>query len=87
MFLKNPKPRQFEYRPRFFKPESDDENEGPRIKFRRLTERKKPDEKRSVIGMLVFIIILIFLLRYLYKMNKSHNEYEPMKEIKIEIIG
>ena len=85
MFLKNPKIRRFEYIPRFFNPEPDDEDETKRIKFRRLIDRRA-NKGRSFIGMIVLIFILIFLIRYLHNISKAEKEEAPIREIKIEII-
>ena len=83
--MKNPKIRRFEYQPRFYKPEDQEDEDGPRIKFRRITERKTL-QKRSPIGLIILILILIFLFRYLYNINKAEKENAPIKEIKIEVI-
>ena len=84
MFLKSPKMRGFEYKPRFYKPEEMEEEES-RIKFRRLTERK-PAPRKSVVGSLIVIVILAFLVRYLIQLSDSAKENQPMQEIKLEVI-
>lgn len=86
MFLKQPKTRQFEYSPRFYRPTSSDEDQSERrIKFRRLTERK-PVPKRSFWGMLIMILVLIFLIRYLFSVVKSDQQQFRFEELKIETI-
>ncbi|OQX95932.1 hypothetical protein B6I21_02865 [candidate division KSB1 bacterium 4572_119] len=85
MFLKNPKIRGFNYKPRFYNPDVEEEDEGGRIKFRRLRERK-PVPKRSPLGMLIIIVILAFLVRYLITLNNAEKENSPMQEIKIEVV-
>ena len=86
MFLKQPKIRQFGYSPRFYQPESaDEESENRRIKFRRLTERK-PVPKRSFWGMLIMILVLILLIRYLFSVVKSEQQEFRFEELKIETI-
>ncbi len=86
MFLKQQKIRRFEYSPRFYKPESEEEDDGKRrIKFRRLTARK-PVPKRSFWGMLIIIALLIFLIHYFSKLTKSDNKEFKFEELKIETI-
>jgi hypothetical protein len=85
MFLKQPKIRRFEYSPRFFKPESEEEDDNRRIKFRRLTTRK-PVTKRSFWGMLIIIILIIFLIRYFSSFGKSDKEEFRFEELKVETI-
>jgi len=84
MFLKQQKIRNFEYFPRFYKPESEDDDK-QRIKFRRLTTRKQV-QKRSFWGMLILIVILIFLIRYLAAYVKSDKEEFYFEDIEIEIV-
>ncbi len=86
MFLKNPKIRRFEYKPRFYKPESEEEQDHPRIKFRRIIERK-PVQRRSFVGMFIILVILVFILFSIQKAFKSENQNQgPIEEIKIEVI-
>lgn len=86
MFLKQPKIRRFEYTPRFFNPDADDEeNNSQRIKFRRLTERK-PVPKRSFWGMLIMIVLLILLIRYFSSAVKSEKQEFKFEDLKIETI-
>ncbi len=76
--------RDFEYRPRFYTPISEDEEEENRIKFRRL-RRRKPVPKRSFMGMVIIIVVLMFLIRYLYKISsEEHNA--PIEQLQIEIV-
>ena len=85
MFLKQPKIRRFEYSPRFYNPESEDENDKNRIRFKRLTDRK-PSPRRSFWGMLIIIIVLIFLIRYLSSFVKAEKEEFKFEDLKIEAI-
>ena len=86
MFLKQPKIRQFEYLPRFYHLESEEEEiEKRRIKFRRLTGRKSVP-KRSFWGMLIMILVLIFLIRYLFSVTKSDQQEFRFEDLKIETI-
>ena len=62
MFLKSLKAREFDYKPRFFNPEIEDEKNEKRIKFRKL-RHGRPVPKRSFIGAMIIIVVLLFLLR------------------------
>ena len=86
MFLKQPKIRQFQYTPRYYKlkPKGEDD-EGPRIKFRRLFERK-PMAKRSFWILLVMIFVLIYLLRYFLAVTKADKQDFKFEDLKIETI-
>ena len=64
MFIKKPSHRKFEYSPKYYKPELDEEEKrkrrlGFRSKFREKTSPKKPI---LFIGM--FLIILYIFLKY-----------------------
>ncbi|MBC8185544.1 hypothetical protein H8E88_31035 [candidate division KSB1 bacterium] len=84
MFLKHPKTRDFEYRPRFYTPISEDDEEENRIKFRKL-RHSKPVPKRSLMGMVIIIVVLMFLIRYFFKISsEEHNA--PIEQLKIEIV-
>jgi len=86
MFLKQPKIRRFEYSPRFYKPETEEEeDDNRRIKFKRLTARK-PVPKRSFWGMLILIVLIIFLIRYLSAIKSDKKEEFKFEDLKIETI-
>ena len=83
MFLKNPKIRDFEFRPRFYKPATDEDEK--RIKFRKL-KHKTPVKRRSFLGMIIIIVVLMFLIRYFYKLLSEDEKNVPIEQLKIEII-
>ena len=83
MFLKNAKIRDFEFRPRFYKPETDED--AKRIKFRKLRHRTAV-KRRSFVGMIVIIVVLMFLIRYFYKLLSDDEKNAPIEQLKIEII-
>ncbi len=85
MFFKQPKIRQFQYVPRFYKPAPEGEADGPRIKFRRLIKRRQMP-KRSFWLMLVVIFVLIFLLRYFFGVTKTDKQDFKFEDLKIETI-
>ena len=85
MFLKQPKIRRFDYSPRFYQPESKDEDDNHKIRFKRLTDRK-PAPKRSFWGMLILIVIIALLIRYLASFVKADKEPFKFEGIKIETI-
>lgn len=84
MFLKLPKTRKFTYRPIYYQPPREDE-EGPRIKFRRYGTSKTP-KKRPLLVMVVLVIILIFLLSHWLKIETSSRNDFKFKDFKIEEI-
>jgi len=84
MFLKHPKIRDFEYRPRFYTPLAEEDEEDNRIKFRKL-RRRTPVPKRSFMGMVIIIVVLMFLIRYLIKIS-SEEKNAPIEQLKIEIV-
>lgn len=84
MFLKQPRIRRFEYSPRFYKPESEEDDDN-KIRFKRITERK-PVPRRSFWGMLIMIIVLIFLIRYFSSVFKTEKEEFKFEDLKIEAI-
>ena len=83
MFLKPPKPRQFTYRPKFYKP-IEDEEEGPRIKFRRSNSLKKPPKKQSTLLLIFVAIVLAVLLSYWLRIDKAGDDGFKFEEIDIE---
>lgn len=85
MFMKQPQIRQFKYTPRFYKPESEEEEDQPRIKFRRLITRR-PVPRRSFWGMLIVIILLILLFHYLKAYIKPDKQEFQFEDLKIETI-
>ncbi|HDP99238.1 MAG TPA: hypothetical protein ENN22_08660 [bacterium] len=86
MFLKSPKIRQFDFKPRYYQPDDQPDESQPRIQFRRLKQRRSVP-KRSFWGMIIMIIILIFLIRYLAGLVDSENQNRQMQEIRIEVIN
>lgn len=82
MFLKNPQIRRFTYHPKYYKPNEDqEEDESPRIKFRRYRLSRVP-KKRSMLLMLALLIILIYLLSYWFQVEKNY----PEQEFKFEVV-
>ena len=84
MFFKKLKVREFEYKPRFFKPATEDDEEKNSIKFRKLIH-KTPVQRRSVVGMVIIIVVLMFLARYFFKISNDEKN-APIEQLKIEII-
>ena len=76
LFMKRPKIRQFTYRPQFYNPEQEleEEENGPRIKFRRIRGEAKPAKRRSGLIMLLLIIILIYMIHYLNNLQKKDQQ-------------
>ena len=61
MLIKLPKTRQFTYRPRFYEPPVEEDEGGPRVKFRRY-RRSNSTTKRPLLLMILLVVVLIFLL-------------------------
>jgi len=85
MFLKQRKIRKFEYSPRFYQPQKLDEDENRRIKFRRLRSWKKP-KKRSFVGMIIIIAVLLWLIHYFNSFSVDKQEEQKMRDLNIEMI-
>jgi len=62
MFFKKPRHRIFDYTPRFYKPEDDqDERRKRRLGFRRQSKIKRKKQNPLIWGVLVAIVIYIYL--------------------------
>ena len=85
MFFKNSKTREFKYNPRFYKPTSEDDENEKRIKFRKL-RRARSVPRRSMVAKIIIIIVLLFLIRYLFKTAFEDEKNAPIEQLKIEII-
>lgn len=63
MLMKRIKPRKFDYTPRYFKEEKDENDDGRRIRFGRMGgERKK---KPSMLKLVLIVIVVLVLIYYL----------------------
>ncbi len=86
MFFKQVRIRQFNYIPRYYKPEpSEEEQAGPRIKFRRIIERRATPQ-RSIWVVLILIVVIIFLLRFFIGSTLEPKKNFRIEEIKVETI-
>ena len=85
MFMKSPQIRQFTYRPKYYQPMDPDDDDGPRIKFKR-HRKSQTGKKRSTLGLVVMVIILFFLISYWLKIDTSNNDDFKVEEIIIEEI-
>lgn len=84
MFLKQPKIRQFDYSPRFYNADEDEE-EKKRIQFRRLTNRA-PAKRRPTWWMLIMIVILALLVYYVSKTFKADDQKFLFEDVRIEVV-
>lgn len=84
MILKLPKIRQFTYRPLYYEPPKEEEEE-LRIKFRR-HRIYQTHKKRPLLIMVVLVIILIFLLSYWLKFDSPDQKDFKFEDLKIEVI-
>lgn len=86
MLFKLPKSRVFSYQPKYYEPPNEEDENEPRIKFRRI-KSSRPLTRRSVTGLIIFAIILIFLLGYWLNIDSSKNNEEfKFEEIEIKQI-
>lgn len=81
--MKTQKVRKFAYQPRYYK--IAEEEEVPRISFRRYRRSQKTG-KKSTIGMLILVVIIIFLVGYWLKMDSPKNSEFQFEQIIIEEI-
>jgi len=84
MFLKQPQIKQFDYSPRFYKADEDEE-EKKRIKFRRLTARA-PVKRRPTWWLFVMIVIIAFLVYYVSKTFKADDQKFLFEDVRIEVV-
>ncbi|MEE4310876.1 MAG: hypothetical protein V2J62_03305 [candidate division KSB1 bacterium] len=83
MLMKPQKIRKFTYRPKYYKP--DEPEEESRITFRRHRHSQKSD-KRSSLGMIILIAIILFLIFYWVKMDSPKRSDFRFEEVIIEEI-
>lgn len=91
LFLGPPqKPRQFTYRPRFYVPPEESEEDEKRIHFEgRFIKRNRQlqRQKKSLVAMLLLLIIVIYFFFYLEGLVKEEKRYSgPLKVEDIEVI-
>ena len=70
MFLHRPPIRRFGFQTYYYNPEKESEDEGHRIKFRRILRSPKPT-KRPIRRWLIFLIGLLFFLWYFHNIEQS----------------
>jgi hypothetical protein len=72
MLYRLPKTRKYNYRPQFYKEESDQDTSERRIKFRRnyLSQKKR----RPYIGFLLLVFIVFFILYFLERYQVAAPE-------------
>ena len=79
LFMKRPQIRKFTYRPQFYTPdeELDEEEEGPRIQFRRIRRTTtRSTKRRSGLILVLLVIILLFMIHYFNNLQKAEKESE-----------
>ena len=71
MFMKQPKPRGFDYFPYYYRESQlEDEDERPHIRFRRLTNRP-PGKRRSTIVLAILAVAVLVLWQYFGELVKK----------------
>lgn len=89
MFLQNffgrRQVRQFHFTPFYYKEEVEEESEGtgPRIKFRKI-RRGSPVAKKSIKGLVVLAVLLLFGFFYLWGLVNEETRSFQIEDIKIE---
>ena len=83
LFSKQPKIRRFTYKPFFYEPKEEIDEDEPRIKFRRSRLLQGRRKKRSTIFMFLLIIIILYMLFYLNRITKVDEESQ-FKNFKVE---
>lgn len=83
-FWKLAKPRGFEYIPRFYDPDKE-ENGKAHIKFRRI-RRSELTPKSSPLRLLIMALVLLFAVLYLSRHAKIEKDAEARKIIVEEIV-
>lgn len=81
MLFKSPKTRQFAYQPRYYKPEENEEEDEPRIRFRKI-RHTSGNKKQFNMRLLLLMIILGFILFYFYQSQRKDN-IRDIKKIEI----
>lgn len=78
--------REFRFTPYYYKVnEPDDEEDGRRIRFRRLTGRH-PVQQKSIGGLVVLALLIVFFLGYYWYTGVSTLRSYQLDDIKIEEI-
>ena len=86
MIMKQPKTRGFEYFPFYFKESSlKEEDDGPRIKFRRLKSRP-PSKGRPVIAFAILALVVFVLFLYFGELVKKDSKATKTGPFEVEEI-
>jgi len=84
MFMKNPKPRGFEYFPFYHKePQLNEEDEGARIKFHRIGNRP-PTGRRPVIAFAILALAVYVLFQYFGELVKKDPKATTTDTFEVE---
>ncbi len=82
--MKLPRPRGFEFRPRFYEPEPDEDEK--HIRFQRIL-KSPPAQKGSTFRLLMLFVALFFIFLYLYRSGGSASSHRAGDDaIKVEEI-
>ncbi len=81
MFRKQIETRRFSFTPYYYREQEEDEDQ-PRIRFRRLRRYERP-KRRSVLGLVVIALILLWMLIYFTDLKNSARTME-MQDIRVE---
>lgn len=81
MFQKKLQTRRFTFTPYYYH-DQEEEEEHPRIHFRRIRQFERP-QRRSVLGMIVVALILLWMVVYFTNVKTSSRPME-MQDIQVE---
>jgi len=83
-FFKQRQARRFSFTPYYFEiKENEDEEDGARIKFRRV-RRSKPPVRKSIRGLAVLALLILFGLFYFTRMVDREPRHFEIEDIRIE---
>jgi hypothetical protein len=85
MIMKQPKPRGFEYFPYYHKEIDIEDDDAPRIRFRRLSIRP-PSKKRPIILLAILIAAVFVLYQYFGQLVKNDPTTTTTSTFEVEEI-
>ncbi|MBN2009396.1 hypothetical protein JW960_08620 [candidate division KSB1 bacterium] len=86
MFNKVQKIRTFTYRPKYYQPPPEDYDEdAPRIRFHRV-KSSTPLKRKSTVAMALMALVILILLIFWLKIDRSNKNDFKFEEIRIEQI-
>lgn len=76
--------RKFRFTPYYYiKQEDEEESNGPRIRFKKI-RRGTVNTKKSILGMVILAVFLIFCLFYLWSSVEQEQRTFRIEDLKVE---